>query len=54
MELRVEVLHAQIVRGLAAIARQKALAEAERAGWPLPRQLAVHLYLLDLGLSRPD
>lgn len=42
----------RVQRVFAAAARQKALEEAEAAGWPLPSGLAVELWLYDLGLGR--
>jgi hypothetical protein len=50
MDLLVEVSKLRVLCAFTALLRQKSLQEAQRAGWPLPREIAVHLLLLELGL----
>ena len=54
MDVWTDISRQRVLRGFAAVARQKALQNAERAGWPLPRELAVHLQLLELALLPPS
>lgn len=51
MEILVDISRQRLRRAFAAVARQKTLQEAEGAAWPLPPEIAVHLLLLQLGLS---
>ena len=44
------ILH-RLGRTLRELARRKAAEEARRAGWPLPAELAVHLWLKGLGFG---
>lgn len=43
----------RVQRTLLAVARRKALEEAERQGWPLPVELSVQLQLAEWGFGQP-
>lgn len=50
MKLAVQISRQRLLRAFAAVQRRKALEEAERAGWPLPVELSLHLQLSAWGL----